>query len=62
MTGAQDCHGWVVEIGSDVALQEIRRGNEKPPCPEGGCGLNRGGQSMKSLPDSETGRERGGRA
>ena len=28
MTGAQECHGWAVEIESDVPLNEIGEGNE----------------------------------
>jgi hypothetical protein len=27
-TGAQDCHGWGFEIGSDVLLQEVGGGDE----------------------------------
>ena len=28
VTGAQDCHGWTVEIGLDVRLKEIEEGDE----------------------------------
>jgi hypothetical protein len=63
MTGAQDCHGWAFNIGSNGPLVEVQEGDEGEAILSSRMVASLyGSGSMRSFPDTETNREREGRA
>jgi hypothetical protein len=59
MTGAQDCHSWAFNIGSNGPLVEVQEGDEGEAILSSRMVASLyGSGSMRSFPDTETNRER----